>query len=651
MRVATVLFAMTCTLLLRTTATPASQDDWPEFGGSAAGTRYTALTQITPANVGRLRLAWQYKLDPPVETAKHPYVAFEATPLEVADTVYFCTPNNAVIALDAETGRARWKFEPRARKWGSFRACRGVAFYRSPGTGTTPRPAADDCPERIITATMDAHLFAVDAKTGKPCGQFGDNGVVDLLSGMGSVPPGVYGVTSAPTIVRGVIIVGGMVVDNGQVNNPSGVIRAYDAVTGRFAWAWDLGRPGVHTEPVPGEFYTRNSPNGWAPFSADETLGLVFVPTGNSNPDYYGAQRTAEAEKYSSSVVALDATSGEVRWSFQTTHHDLWDYDVASQPVLVDMPEKDGVIPELIQATKRGEIFVLDRRDGHPLAAVAEKPVPQGGAPGDRTAATQPFSVGMPSLAGPDLTERDMWGITPVDQLWCRIKFRQARYEGPMTPPTPVRPWIYSPGWMGGNDWGSVSVDESRHVLVAVSMRMANYDRFVSSDERTTGPDGTTHSLVTPQVGSPFFGIVTDYFHSPLGVPCQRPPYGMISAIDLETRRLMWSHPLGTARDNGPLALRARVPFPIPMGTVTMGGNLVTRSGVIFVAATLDQYLRALDEQTGRELWRTDLSAAAFATPMSYMSARGRQLVVVAIGGNSKFGPNQGLYVQAYALP
>ncbi len=643
MRGATVLFAMICALLLHDASAnqQALGDDWPDVGGSAAATRYTPLTQITPANVGQLRLAWQYKLDPPMETSKHPYVAFEATPLKVDDTVYFCTPNNAVVALDAETGRLRWKFLPELRKWGSFRACRGVAFYRSSS-------APGECRDRIVTATVDAHIFAVDATTGKLCSGFGENGTVNLLSGMGSVAPGVYSVTSAPTIVRGMIVVGGMVMDNGQVDNPSGVIRAYDATTGQFAWAWDMGRPGVHTEPPPGETYTRNTPNGWAPFSADESLGLVFIPTGNSNPDYYGAQRTAQAEKYSSSVVALDATNGEVRWSFQTTHHDLWDYDVASQPVLVD----DGGVPELIQATKRGEIFVLDRRDGHPLAPVAEKAVPQGGAPGDRTAPTQPFSVGMPSLAGPALAERDMWGITPIDQLWCRIKFREARYEGPMTPPTPDQPWIYSPGWMGGSDWGSVSIDESRQVLIAVSMRMANYDRFVGADERAAGSDGTLHSLVTPQVGSPFFGIVTDYFHSPLGVPCQRPPYGMISAIDLRTRQLMWTRPLGTARHNGPLEVKAaRIPVPIPMGTVTMGGNLVTRSGLVFVAATLDQYLRALDEKTGRELWRTDLSAAAFATPMSYLSPRGRQLVLVAVGGNSKFGPNEGLYVQAYALP
>jgi quinoprotein glucose dehydrogenase len=645
MRVVTMLFVMICALLLGAVQAQTPAGEWPDVGGSAAGTRYTPLTQITPANVSRLRLTWQYKLDAPVETVKHPYVAFEVTPLKVSDTVYFCTPANSVVALDAETGQPRWKFLPQLRKWGGFRACRGVAYYRAAAQG------ASECQERIITATMDAHIFAVDARTGKACMNFGDNGVVNLLSGMGSVAPGVYGITSAPTIVRGVVVVGGFVMDNGQVDNPSGVIRAYDATTGRFAWAWDMGRPGIHTEPAPGESYTRNTPNAWAPFSADDSLGLVFIPTGNSNPDYYGAQRSAAAEKYSSSLVALDATNGEVRWSFQTTHHDLWDYDVPSQPVLVDMPGENGVIPEVIQATKRGEIFVLDRRDGHPVTPVEEKAVPQGGAPGDRTTPTQPFSVGMPSLSGPDLTERDMWGVTPIDQLWCRIKFREARYEGPMTPPTPDQPWIYSPGWMGGNDWGSVSVDENRHVLVAVSMRMANYDRFVGADERVAGADGGMHSIVTPQVGSPFFGIVTDYFHSPLGVPCQRPPYGMISAIDLQTHKLLWNRPLGTARHNGPLEVKARVPFPIPMGTVTMGGNLVTRTGLVFVAATLDQYLRALDESTGRELWRTDLSAAAFATPLSYLSPRGRQLVVVAIGGNNKFGPNDGLFVQAYALP
>jgi len=321
---------------------------------------------------------------------------------------------------------------------------------------------------------------------------------------------------------------------------------------------------------------------------------------------------------------------------------------VGSQPVLFDLPTPGGVIPALIQATTRGELFVLDRRDGHPIVPVVEKPVPQGNVPGDRTAATQPFSVGLASLAGPQLTEEDMWGLTPIDQLWCRIRFREARNDGLFTPPTADRAWIYTPGWMGGSDWGSVSIDESRDVLVAVSMRMANYDRFVS-DADVKNNHG--RDVITPQIGSPYGGIITDYFHSALGMPCQRPPYGVISAINLRTGALMWSHPLGTSRSNGPLATNIRVPVPIPMGNVTLGGNLVTGSGLIFVSATLDRYVRAIDEGTGRELWRSDLSAAAFATPMSYAAPHGRQFVLVSVGGNSKFGPNQGLYVQAYALP
>ena len=639
MQISRPLVALATFLLSTAQADPG---DWPNYGGSAGGTRYTPLVQITPANVSQLQLAWTYRLAPPFETVKHPYVAFEGTPLEVRGTVYFCTPNSAVVALDAQTGQQRWMFAPRLRKWGGFRACRGVAYYEM----TAP---AESCHERIIASTVDARMYAVDAKTGTLCPGFGSDGYVDLLTDMGSMTPGVFTATSAPTLVRGRVVTGGMVMDNGQTSNPSGVVRAFDATSGALAWAWDLGHPEWHGAPPAGEIYTRNTPNAWGPFSADEAAGLVFVTTGNSNPDYYGGQRSAQAEKYSSSVVALDATSGEVRWSFQTTHHDLWDYDVGSQPVLVDLPTAGGVVPALIQATKRGEIFVLDRRDGHPVMPVVEKPVPQGNVPDDRTAASQPFSTGMPSLTGPDLTEQDMWGLTPIDQLWCRIRFRQARYDGDMTPPTADRPWINSPGWMGGSDWGSVSVDESRHVLVAVSMRMSNYTRFVSAQEAKSIAD---KGLITPQVGSPFGGIINDYFHSPLGVPCQRPPYGVISAVDLKTGQLLWSHPLGTSRHNGPLALGIKLPVSIPMGNVTLGGNLVTGSGLIFVGATLDRYVRALDERTGEELWRSPLSAPAFATPMSYVAAGdGRQYVLVSVGGNSKFGPNEGLFVQAYALP
>ena len=362
-------------------------EDWSSYGGDAGGSHFTALQQITPANVHSLQQVWSYRLDWPDKKN----VAFEVTPLKVGDLVYVCLPQNDIVALDAETGAVRWKYAAHLRTWSGSTICRGLAYYEAPSA---------ECPARLLMASADATLRAVDARTGAACKSFGVEGSVDLLKGLGPVKQGFYTPTSPPAIVRGVAVVGSGVPDNGELTNPSGVVRAYDAVTGKFAWAWDLGRPGQHGEPAEGEHYTLNTPNAWSLFSADESLGLVYVPTGNSNPDYYGAHRSAEAEKYSSSVVALDAATGTVRWSFQAIHHDLWDYDVGAQPVLTDFPTAQGKVPALIQATKTGQVFVLDRRDGHPLTQVQERPTPQGAGDGDWTAKTQPFSAGMPGFTG-----------------------------------------------------------------------------------------------------------------------------------------------------------------------------------------------------------------------------------------------------------
>jgi len=498
-------------------------------------------------------------------------------------------------------------------------------------------------------ASADATLRAIDARTGAPCRSFGVEGSVDLLTGLGRVKKGFYTPTSPPAIVRGMAVVGSGVPDNGELTNPSGVVRAYDAMTGRFAWAWDLGRPGQHGEPPTGESYTHNTPNAWSLFSVDEELGLVYVPTGNSNPDYYGAQRTPEAEKYSTSVVALEAATGDVHWSFQTVHHDLWDYDVGAQPVLVDVPTAQGRVPGLIQPTKTGQVFVLDRRAGKPLAEVTERPVPQGAGRGDWTAKTQPFSTGMPAFTGPDLTEEDMWGLTPLDSLWCRLKFREARYDGPMTPPSD-HGWIYSTGFLGGIDWGSVAVDEVDDVMLVNSFVMASRNFFVPGSQFGNYPKAKLPFPYFHQEGSPYFAVFTALFRSPLGMPCQRPPYGTLSAVDLKTRKLLWSHPLGTSRNSGPLGMQ--LSLSLPMGSPNIGGAVVTASGVGFIAATLDQYFRAIDVRTGRELWKTQLPSAAFANPMSYTGPRsGRQFVVIAVGGNSLMAKPHGLYITAFALP
>jgi quinoprotein glucose dehydrogenase len=622
----------------------AAAPDWLHYGNDAGGSRHSKLAQITPGNVGKLERIWRFRLPPTGNPNGKQMVAFEATPLKVGDGLYFCGADNVVFSLDAETGKQNWAFDPKVRKWSGFRVCRGVSYYR----------AADEaaaCPDRIIAATNDARLFALDRRTGRPCAGFGEAGFVNLLEGMGNVREGGYSQSSAPTIVDDTIVVGGAVSDTGHSDNASGVIRAFSAVTGELLWAWDMDRPDQRGLPAEGEQYTNNTPNAWAPLSADPALGLVFIPTGNSNPDYYGAERSPAAEKYSTSIVALDVRTGEVRWSFQMVHHDVWDYDAASQPVLTDFPTAAGPVPAVIAVSKRGEIFVLDRSTGKPLTKVVEKAVPQGGAPGDKTAPTQPFSVEMPSFAGPDVTEESMWGLTPLDQLWCRIQFRKARYDGIFTPPTDDgKPWLYSPGWMGGMDWSSASVDPERQIMVTTTMHIANYDRFVTHEEAKRDPK--IAKMMTVQDGSPYAGILADYFHSPIGVPCQAPPYGRLNAIDLKTRKVLWSIPFGTAKHSGPLDLPwFRVPFAIPMGNVTMGGNLVTESGLVFIGGSLDQQFRAIDTRSGEELWSAPLGAAGFATPMTYVAPSGRQVVAIAAGGFSKYGPNDGLYIEAYALP
>ncbi|MBV6416054.1 MAG: Quinate/shikimate dehydrogenase (quinone) [Steroidobacteraceae bacterium] len=628
-----------------TSARPGA-DSWASYGNDPGGSRFSAAAQITPANVGRLEVAWTYRAGAPSLPG---YLNFEATPLKVGHSLYLCTGYNDVIALDADSGREIWRYRAHVDTTDvTAFTCRGVAYYRIPGaTGT--------CAARIYTNTVDARLIALDAGDGHPCEDFGTHGIVSLLAGMGEVTRGYYLVTSAPTVVRGRIVLGGWVTDGQFWGEPSGVIRAFDAQTGALSWAFDMGRPDRHTEPPPGETYTKATPNSWAPMSVDEALGLVYAPTGNATPDYYGAQRRSFDDRYSSSVVALDAGTGDVRWSFQTTHHDVWDYDVASQPTLVDLPTAQGVRKALVQPTKRGEIFVLDRITGEPIKPVEERAVPQrGAAAGERLSKTQPFSVGMPSFRGPDLTERSMWGLTPLDQLWCRIRFREARYEGTLTPPG-LQWAVFYPGSVGGHNWGSVSVDPDRHMMVATSNRIANYVRLLTrqdADARGLKPRRPGSSEVVgaaaAQEGTPF-GVDVRPFLSPLGVPCQPPPYGMLSGVDLETGQLVWHHALGTAQDSGPLGMR--LGLKLPFGPPNAGGAITTAGGLTFVSASLDAYLRAFDTASGKRLWEARLPAGGQATPMTYTTDSGRQMVVIVAGGMAAFNTLTGDYVVAFALP
>jgi quinoprotein glucose dehydrogenase len=564
----------------------------------------------------------------------------ELTPLMADGLVFGCDAHTAVFALDSVTGREVWRHDTLIDAMAGGRGvCRGVSFFRAPA-GT------QECPTRILVGTVDNRLIALDAKTGKSCGSFGKDGSVDLSEGegLGKYARGLINPTSPPAIVRGIAVIGCYIVDNQSVDVPPGVIRGYDAVTGTLKWAFDPGRPGQQSPPAPGQTYVPSTPNSWPPFSGDDALGLVYLPMGNGSPDYYGVKRTSETDRFSSAVVALDAETGAVRWIFQAIHHDLWDYDLAAQPTLLDFPVGTGTVPALIQATKTGQIFVLDRRTGKPITRVEEKPVPASTIPGERWSRTQPFSTEMPDFSGPRLTEADMWGITPFDQLYCRIRFREAHYEGIFTPPM-FGASIRSPGELGGIDWGGVSLDERNQILIVNSNLMADHDELISrqqadSEHLFTEADPRSKNAPRPPYrgavmeGTPF-GVHFDGFMTGLGIPCQRPPYGYLAAIDLKTRKILWQYPLGDASNSGPFGTALGLPFTL--GTPNIGGSIVTAGGVIFIAATQDKYFRAVDERNGKVLWETRLPAGGHATPMTYKGRDGAQYVLIAAGGSGGF--------------
>ena len=624
----------------------ARDGEWHHYGNLQAGRRYSPLTQITPANVGALTESWTYSLgkEPNGEAAP-----FQATPLKIGEKLYFCTGYNDIVALDAETGAQVWRYAANADTTGIFgQTCRGVSYYRVPEEFVGSR-----CSERIYTATIDSRLIAVDAADGQVCESFGNAGIVNLLKGMSDAPKGYYHVSSPPTIISGKLVIGGWVTDGQTVGEPSGVIRAFDAVTGDLVWAWDMGRPDRTGEPDPGETYTPGTPNSWSVMSADEKLGLVYVPMGNATPDYIGKHRTPEMEKYSSGVVALDVITGRPRWNFQTTHHDVWDYDVPAQPVLLDLA--DGRLA-LLQPTKRGELFMLDRRTGKPIAEVVERKVAVSKVEGTLSSPTQPFSVGLPNFAGPRPSEKTMWGMAMLDQAWCRLKFRQARFEGTMTPLETARPSIMWPGTLGGNNWGSIAVDPESRIAIVNSSHVINYNKLIPRAEAdqmglkpVAKPSFENVAGPVAQAGTPYAASVAPFL-SPLVAPCTQPPYGLVSAVDLNTGKLLWQKPFGTARDSGPLLLSTGL--PIPMGVPNIGGAVVTGSGLAFIGATQEHMIRAYDINTGKELWKGRLPAGGNATPMTYWSKKSdRQFVVIAAGGHGGILSGYSDKLIAYALP
>ena len=624
------------------------QKDWAHWGNTTAGNRFAALDQINKGNIDQLQVAWTFRTgDLPESNGAG--AEDQNTPLQIGDTVYTCTAYGKVFALDADTGAERWKFDPQgyAPNW---QRCRGLGYFDASATpvADASAPAAPAaCTKRLFLPTGDARLIAINAETGKPCEDFGNQGTVDLKTDMGEIKPGYYQQTSTPLVAGTVVIVGGRVADNFSTGEPPGVVRAFDVRSGELMWAWDPGNPATTKRPPAGETYTRGTPNVWSAMSYDAKLGLVYLPTGNATPDFFGGQRTEFDDKWNSSVVAIDVKTGQVRWHFQTTHHDLWDFDLPAQPLLYDIPDdKGGVQPALAQVTKQGEIFLLNRETGKPIARVEERPVPQGNVPGERYSPTQPFSVEMPSIGNQTLTESDMWGATPFDQLMCRIQFKGMRHEGVYTPPG-LDHALQFPGSLGGMNWGSVSVDPTSNYMFVNDMRLGLANYMIPRDQIAAGASGIEMGVV-PQEGTPF-GAMRQRFLSAAGIPCQKPPFGTMSAIDLKTRKLVWQVPVGTVQDTGPLGIRMHL--PIPIGMPTLGASLATQSGLLFFAGTQDFYLRAFDTGNGNEIWKARLPVGSQSGPMTYVSPKtGRQYILLTAGG-ARQSTDRGDYVIAYALP
>jgi len=653
--------------------------DWRHYGNTTGGTRFAQLEDINTETVKGLKEVWRYRTG--VEDD------FKTTPLSVNGMLYLCAAENILIAIDDATGEEVWRYASGAKAPAEHqyaRTCRSASYHEA------APDYAGQCQKRIVTGTVDARLIAVDALTGEKCTEFGNNGEVDLRKGLSPHLPDQYYITSPPLVADDNLVVGGLVLDNQDLGLPSGVVRAFNAITGEFAWAWDVGRPGYHGEPPEGEYYTPGTPNVWSVMSYDEELDLIYAPTGNASPDYFGGPRRPFDDEWSSAVVAIEGATGEARWKYQTVHHDVWDYDVPAQPVLVDVEVDGESIPSVAVPTKRGDIFLLDRRDGTPVHEIEERPVPQDPPEGEYLAPTQPFSP-LPDFH-PFRHEKDMWGLTPLDQLVCRIEFQTMRYEGLFTPPIPGGGTLIFPNNFGGFNWGSVSVDADNGLLVAAPMMLANRIILVSPEQVSeAGPRaalllGKDHPAVrldenAPVVTDPgppdandpydhrrigFYGL-TIPFMSRLGtqVPCFEPPWSQIAVIDLNTKELLWRRPVGSMKQSGPFGIRSGLPFQV--GTAVRAGTLTTRGGLTFISSAMDSTIRAFNVRTGKVEWAADLPGSSQSTPMSYVSEKtGKQYIVVTVPNPSWIFPRdpatgkyidsksvkdgQGGYVIAYAL-
>ncbi|HEX4635847.1 MAG TPA: pyrroloquinoline quinone-dependent dehydrogenase [Rhizomicrobium sp.] len=601
-------------------------DGWPVWGHGLMGQRFSANTQITPENVKHLKVAWVYRTGDLSKPGEKATLAFEATPILANRTLYSCSPRNRIAALDPETGKEKWMRDLKPDTNGAtVITCRGVSYWKD-------SQASGFCSQRIFAATIDGKMWALDADTGRPCPGFGSSGRVDLHDRLGFIEkPGLYGVSSAPTIVGDKVITGSKIIDFHNVDMPGGVVRALDARTGKTVWAFTTAPP---DQPSTDGNYPRSSPNVWAPMSVDVARKLIFLPTGTPQVDAVIGK--SDWDYYGSSVVALNTDTGTPVWHYQFVHKDIWDYDTPAQPMLFDYKAPDGkVIPALAQATKMGTIFVLNRETGVPIFPVKEMPVSTGGLQ-KGLSPTQPIPV-LPEheVQITKMQDSDMFGFALIDRWDCLRRFRKLKNEGIFTP-FYAQSSVDYPVSVGGMDWGGVSFDPSRNLLIVNSNNVIGAHHLGPHK----GSDG-----YSPLIGTPYRQVYDDMM-SIFDAPCNAPPWGRLTAIDITSGKKVWEVPLGTSRDEAPW------PLWFPLGVPNQGGTITTASGLTFIAATTDRYFRAFNTQTGKELWRVSLPAAGQSMPMTYrLDSNSKQYVVLSAGGHSALQNKQGDYVIAYALP
>ena len=622
------LFAFFIVISCASIALPVSA--WEHWGGDRGGSRFSPLNQITPDNVDSLVRAWEFRTGDLDRRAADVMrrTKFQATPLLVEDSLIFCSPFNEVIALDPGGGAQKWRFDPKIatnQRPANRYNCRGVTYWVD---GQAPENAA--CRARIFMGTNDARLIALDARSGVPCADFGANGEIRIDIGMPLEWPGEFQITSPPVIARDTVIVGSAIADNRRVEAPAGTVRAFDARTGRARWSFDpLVRDGI----------TAGHGNVWAPMSADEERGLVFLPTSSPSADFWGGKRPGNNE-HANSVVALRAGTGELVWSYQTVHHDVWDYDLPAQPTLARIETPEGRRDVVIQPTKQGFVFVLDRDTGKPVWPVEERAVPQGGAEGEQLSPTQPFPTHVPPLLSQQISADDVFGLIPFwEREACRAKVASARNEGLYTPPS-TQGSIVFPMTGGGVNWGSAAFDPVNQILYANTTRAIHIVKLIPRAQ-TQGFDPPPGHDFGQQKGAPF-AMTRAVALSPLGLLCNKPPWGEMVAVDLKGGRILWRSRVGTTEDRAPLGLA------LAFGTPLVSGVAITAGGLVFTGA-MDAYLRAFDARSGRELWQGRLPVPGVANPMTYMW-KGEQYVAIGAGGHSESGTTIGDSVVAFRL-